>query len=169
MTTQTRPFDDSGVARGADGILRYQNRLPSLVESLRHSVDQFPDQEAVVELGGARLTYRQLWDRSARVAIRYGNGVDWCLAFFGIQLLGAIAVPVNTRFSEGEVEYVIHDSSSRYVFLPHQPLPDGPPFVVDDLTEDELSAIFYSQRRDDTSGTTGLTSHQNFLANVENC
>lgn len=89
-----------------------------------------PHAEAIVEVGGPRITYRQLWDRAARVAgglralgvgagdrvaIRLGNSLDWCLAFFGIQLTGAIAVPVNTRFSESEVEYVIRDSGSRLV------------------------------------------------------
>ena len=81
-----------------------------------------PDTEALVELGGGRLTYRELWDRAARVAgglralgiergdrvgIRLPNGIDWVLAFFGVELLGAVAVPVNTRFTESEVEYVV--------------------------------------------------------------
>ncbi len=100
---------------------------------LRASVEQSPNAEAIVEVGGPRVTYRELWDRSARiagglrnlgiergdrVAIRLGNGLDWCLAFFGIQLAGAIAVPVNTRFSESEAEYVITDSGSKFVCLP---------------------------------------------------
>ena len=128
-----QPFDQSGVFRSADGIARYQNRRQSLVEMLRAAVESHPGGEFVVEVGGERLTYRQFWDRSARVAgglraagiergdrvaIRLGNGVNWCLAFFGIQLAGAIAVPVNTRLSEPEVEYVLSDSGSKFVFLP---------------------------------------------------
>ena len=35
-------------------------------------------------------------------------------------MAGAIAVPVNTRFSEQEVEYVISDSGSKFVFMPGQ-------------------------------------------------
>jgi len=103
-----------------------------------------------------------------RVAIRLGNGLDWCLAFFGIQLAGAIAVPVNTRFSEAEVDYVVNDSGSKFVFLPNQPLLDGAAFVTEDLDQADVSAIFY------TSGTTGfpkgaMTTHEGFLANIENC
>lgn len=177
------PFDGSGIVRGADGIARYENRPRSVVEMLRHTVDHAPEAEAIVEVGGERINYRQLWDRSARVAgglrgagiergdrvaIRLDNGLDWCLAFFGIQMAGAIAVPVNTRFSEAEVDYVLNDSGSKFVFLPKQPLPDGPVFAVEDLEQKDVSAIFY------TSGTTGfpkgaMTTHEGFLANIENC
>ncbi|HSE36268.1 MAG TPA: AMP-binding protein [Blastocatellia bacterium] len=178
-----RPFDYSGITSDSLGISHYDNRPDSLVEMLRKTVDKSPDNEAIVELGGERVTFRQLWDRSARVAgglkeaginrgdrvaIRLGNGLDWCFAFFGTQMAGAVAVPVNTRFSEPEVEYVMTDSGSRFSFSPGERLLDGRPFVVEDLTKDDLSAIFY------TSGTTGfpkgaMTTHRNFLSNTETC
>jgi long-chain acyl-CoA synthetase len=173
------PFDVSGVTRGADGVARYANRPDSLVHMLRATVDRLSDGLAVSEIGGDRVTYRELWDRAARVAgglrgegvkrgdrvaIRLPNGLDWVLAFWGAQLAGAVAVPVNTRFKDSEAQYVIDDSGASYVF---GPLPDGEPAVVDDLGPDDLAAIFY------TSGTTGfpkgaMTSHANFLANTEN-
>ncbi|HSB10373.1 MAG TPA: AMP-binding protein [Blastocatellia bacterium] len=178
-----RPFDYSGVSRDARGIAHYDDRPNSLVEMLRATVDTFPDHEAIVELGGERINYRKLWERSARVAgglrglginrrdrvaIRLGNSLDWCLAFFGAQMAGAIAVPVNTRFSESEVEYVVTDSGSRFTFMPGDPLPDGEPLVVEALNKADLAAIFY------TSGTTGfpkgaMTTHENFLSNTETC
>jgi long-chain acyl-CoA synthetase len=178
-----QPFDRSGIVRGSDQIARFQDLPGSVAEMLRLTADKMPDAEFLVEVGGERLTYRQVWDRSARVAgglravgiksgdrvaIRLGNGVNWCLAFFGIQLAGAIAVPVNTRFSPSEIEYVVNDSGTKFVFLPDQPLPDGPLLAVEDGNEREVSAIFY------TSGTTGfpkgaMMTHENFLANVENC
>jgi long-chain acyl-CoA synthetase len=137
----------------------------------------------LVELGGERLSYQEVWDRSARVAgglraaginrgdrvaIRLANGNAWALAFFGIELLGAVAVPVNTRFSESEIDYVVTDSGASYVFEPGADLPDGAPAVVDDLGQKDLAAIFY------TSGTTGfpkgaMTTHENFLSNSETC
>ena len=176
-----RPFRYEGVTRGADDILRYDERPDSLVHMLRASVDRFPDNEALLETGGGpSVTYREFWEKSAqisgglrshgirrgdRVAIRLPNGVNWCLAFFGIQMAGAIAVPVNTRFNKQEVAYVLTDSGSTYVFEPGAALPDSSPFVVEDLTEREISAIFY------TSGTTGfpkgaMTTHENFFANA---
>jgi acyl-CoA synthetase (AMP-forming)/AMP-acid ligase II len=150
---------------------------------LRRSVDRQPDAQALMELGGPRVTYRELWHRSARiagglrqagvgrgdrVAVRLPNGVDWCLAFFGIQLAGAVVVPVNTRLSAPEVDYVLEDSGATYAFEPHAALPDAAPVVTDELGPEDLAAIFY------TSGTTGfpkgaMTTHRNFLANTETC
>src|SRR3954469_7973960 len=171
-------FDDSGIERGPDGIARYVDRPKSLVAMLRATVDAHPDQEAVVELGGERLTYRELWDAAARVAggldvqpgdraaIRLGNGADWVKAFWGAQMAGAVVVPVNTRFAEEEVRYVLEDSGASFVFEPDAALPDGEPSVNQDAGPDDLAAIFY------TSGTTGfpkgaMTTHANFLSNTE--
>lgn len=178
-----RPFDNSGIERGADGIARYQTLPNSLVEMLRETVDRDPRAEAIVEIGRGRVSYGELWDRSAqvagglrrlgiragdRVAIRLTNGLDWCLAFWGGLMAGAVVVPVNTRFSEAEVEYVIGDSGSVYTFLPSQPLPAGEPFAIEHLAKPDLAAIFY------TSGTTGfpkgaMTTHECFLSNIETC
>ena len=183
MFAKIQPFDNTGITRGEDGIARYDNLHSSLVEMLRASVDESPNSEAIVEIGGERVNYRQLWDRASRVAggllafgirrgdrvaIQLGNGLDWCLAFFGIQMSGAVAVPVNTRFAAPEVEYVLKDSGSRYSFQPGEPLPDGPPYAIEDLRPEDISGIFY------TSGTTGfpkgaMTTHANFLTNIENC
>ena len=178
-----RPFDQSGITRGADNIARYDARPASLVAMLRATVDRAPRNEAIVEIGGERINYGELWDRAARVAgglrdlgiargdrvaIRLGNGLDWCVAFWGTLMAGAVVVPVNTRFAEPEIEYVINDSGSRFAFLPGQALPAGAPFSVEDLAPRDLAAIFY------TSGTTGfpkgaMTTHENFLSNTETC
>ncbi len=185
MTTAhpTSPFDTSGITTDAAGIKHYEALPSSLVDMLRHSVDAHPDRDALVELDGPRVSYRELWDRAAgvagglraagvragdRVAIRLGNGNEWVLAFFGTIFAGGVVVPVNTRFAEAEVAYVLEDSGAAYVVEPGAQLPEGEPTVVDDLGHDNLAAIFY------TSGTTGfpkgaMTTHENFLSNVETC
>jgi Acyl-CoA synthetases (AMP-forming)/AMP-acid ligases II len=177
-------FDMTGVVRGEDGIKRYEGLPRNLVQMFRAAVDRDGAAEAVVETGGGpRLSYASLWDRAARVAgglrglgvqrgdrvaIRLGNGVDWVLAFLGAVLADAIVVPVNTRFTEEEANYVVTDSGATYVFMPGAALPDGDALVVDDAEPSGPAAIFY------TSGTTGfpkgaVTSHENFLSNAETC
>jgi long-chain acyl-CoA synthetase len=175
------PFDTSGTERDVTGVAHYTALPTSLVGMLRASVERYPEVEALVEVGGRRLTYRELWDRAARVAgglvaagvgrgDRVANllpaGVDWVLGFLGTQLAGAAAVPVNTRFAPPEIDYVLTDSGASVVLRPGEPLPDGPPHADEALTPVDLAAIFY------TSGTTGfpkgaMTTHENFLSNVE--
>src|SRR4051812_31759076 len=180
--TVIEPFDVSGIERDAAGVKRYRELPASVVHMLRASSDAAPDAEAFVELDGPRFTYTALWDaatrvagglrdrgvrRGDRVAIRHGNGADWALSFLGTVLAGAVAVPVNTRFAEPEVDYVVDDSGATVVLGPGDALPDGAPYADDGLGHDDLGAIFY------TSGTTGfpkgaMTTHENFLTNIEN-
>jgi long-chain acyl-CoA synthetase len=177
------PFDRDGIDEGADGIRRYRDLPQNLTQMLRSAVERRPDGEALVELGGERVTYRQLWDRAARVAgglraagvqpgdrvaNRLPNGNDWVVAFWGTLLAGGVVVPVNTRFAEPEVKYVVEDSGAAYVFEPGAPLPDGDPLETTDQQHTDLAGIFY------TSGTTGfpkgaMTTHENFLSNIETC
>jgi long-chain acyl-CoA synthetase len=182
-TGSTQPFDMSGVVRTDDGVLRYSALPRSLLDMFRASVDAYPDGECIVVLGGQRVTYRQLWDRSARVAgglraagvrpgdrvaNRHGNGLEWCLGFWGALMAGAVVVPVNTRFSESEVSYVVTDAGAGIVLAPDSPLPDGEPYVVTDAGHETVAALMY------TSGTTGfpkgaMVTNENFLSNVETC
>ena len=181
--TPVRPFDMSDVVRDARGIARYENLPRSLVSMLLDTVRRSPDHEALYELGGERVSYQELRDRAAvvagglrargvgggdRVAIRLPNGTRWVEAFFGTLFAGAVVVPVNTRFTDSEVDYVLQDSGASYVFTEAEESPAGAPFIAEDAQRSDLAAIFY------TSGTTGfpkgaMTSHENFLANVETC
>ncbi|TQN42046.1 acyl-CoA synthetase (AMP-forming)/AMP-acid ligase II [Blastococcus colisei] len=175
------PFDTSGIEGGADGIRRYTDLPVNLVRILLAQAATRGDRTAVVELGGSSLTYSDLWQRAMRVAgglrdagvvpgdrvaVQLGNGLDWALAFWGAQLAGAVVVPMNTRLTEAEAEFIVADCGATYVIRAHRPLPDGEPGEVPDPAPTDVAALFY------TSGTTGrpkgaMTTHENFLTTIE--
>jgi acyl-CoA synthetase (AMP-forming)/AMP-acid ligase II len=179
--TQAYPFPLDGVTRDANGVARYDGLPNSLLAMLKAQVDSRPDTEALVELGGRRLTYRQLWDAAARVAgglhraglrpgdrvaVRYPAGTNWVLAFWGTLLAGGITVAVNTRWAPPEVEFALADSAATIDLAPDTPLPDADPVEPIGAGPDDVAAIFY------TSGTTGRpkgvpTTHHAFLSNAE--
>jgi acyl-CoA synthetase (AMP-forming)/AMP-acid ligase II len=176
------PFSTTGVSRDRNGIPHYDELPATLLDMLSEHVGTRPDSEAVVEISADRLTYRELWDRAARVAgglragglqrgervaVRYPAGNNWVLAFWGTIMAGGIAVPVNTRSAAPEVEFVLSDAGARVDLAAEDPLPDGDSYVVDGLDSADVAALFY------TSGTTGRpkgvpTTHEAFLTNAEN-
>ena len=180
------PYPQHGISLDAHGVRHYDNLPASLLDMLRGWAERTPDAEALVELGGDRLTYRHLWGRATRVAgglrgrgvgtgdrvtVRYPAGVDWVLAFWGTLLAGAIPVAVNIRSAPPEIEHVLADSGAIVDLTPGTPLPDGTPYEAPPTTPTTapatVAALFY------TSGTTGRpkgvpTTHEAFLTNCEN-
>lgn len=79
----------------------------------------------------ARLTWAQLQDRARsaaaglqarglghgdRVGILMGNGEDWLALFYGAALIGAVTVPVNTRFKAAEIAFCLKQSDAKALF-----------------------------------------------------
>jgi acyl-CoA synthetase (AMP-forming)/AMP-acid ligase II len=182
ISREHNPFARTGITIGGDGTPRYDGRLESLLALLEARTAVTPNVEAVVELGGRRLTYQQLWDSATRVAgglraagvrrgdrvgLRYSAGANWVLAFWGTMMAGGIVVAVNTRSSAPEVEFVLSDAGVTVDLTPHTKLPDGEPYVESGIGSLDVAAIFY------TSGTTGKpkgvpVTHEAFLTNAEN-
>lgn len=182
ISRRHNPFPTTGVIRDPNGVAHYQQLPATLLDVLAEQAQCRPDAEAIVELGAGALTYRQLWQRAARVAgglrtdglergdrvgLRYPAGLNWVLAFWGTLLAGGVPVAVNTRSAAPEVDFVLTDAGVRVDLAPGTALPDGRPYVVDGLEPADVAALFY------TSGTTGRpkgvpTTHEAFLTNAEN-
>ncbi len=98
---------------------------------LDESAQRWPDREAIV-FGDQRISYRQLRERADRFAsgllrlgVRKGDRVaiwmtncpEWIVAQFAVYKIGAILVPIYTRFKAEETEYALAQSESGTLIL----------------------------------------------------
>jgi acyl-CoA synthetase (AMP-forming)/AMP-acid ligase II len=101
------------------------------VEFLHRAAYIYPDKTAVVS-GGHRYSYRQLAERSWRLAsalrsagLGKGDRVATLLfnspamleAHFGVPAAGGILVAVNNRLSSAEIGYILGHSGARYLLV----------------------------------------------------
>jgi acyl-CoA synthetase (AMP-forming)/AMP-acid ligase II len=101
------------------------------VDFLHRAAYIYPDKAAVVD-GGRRYSYRQLAERSWRLAnalrsagLAQGDRVATLLfnspamleAHFGVPAAGGILVAVNHRLAGAEVGYILRHSGARYLLL----------------------------------------------------
>ncbi|MCW2700042.1 MAG: Acyl-CoA synthetase (AMP-forming)/AMP-acid ligase [Blastococcus sp.] len=147
----------------------------SLAALVRSAAGRRRDAPAVIA-GDQRLTWAELdaaVDRVAagyaardlapgsRVAVQLPNGLAWLLASLGALRAGLVVVPVNTAYTDPELEYVLRDSGAHLLVAAGEradvggvpvcagpPEGDGPPPEVPD-DPDALAFLAY------TSGTTG--------------
>jgi acyl-CoA synthetase (AMP-forming)/AMP-acid ligase II len=105
--------------------------LPTTVAGARERAARlFPEMEALVE-GDLRLTYPQLLDAADeaaraligsgiepgdRIAIWAPNCAEWVIACSAIHRVGAVLVPLNTRFKGNEAAYILNTSRARMLF-----------------------------------------------------
>ena len=167
------------ITRRIDGLLHYRGLTPSLTELLDVQVHRFAGREAVVEVGGQRLTYRELWGSAARVAggllnrgiglgdrvaIVYPNGARWVQAFLGALLSGAVPVPIDVRLRGSDRDHVLADSAVDFVL--DGELPDGTAFIDDGASLGELAVLCYTRGR--TGRPKGVElSNENILSAIE--
>ncbi len=100
-------------------------------DALRRAVAIAPDVEAIVAPAG-RITFAGLAEEVARiraalvatgvrrgdhVGICLGNGPRWVALFLALGSLGAVTVPVNTRFRGEEMAYALRQSRVTLLFL----------------------------------------------------
>jgi fatty-acyl-CoA synthase len=88
------------------------------------------DAEALVTASG-RFTYKDLFVRAKRAAaamqalgikrgdhvgILMGNDEHWLSLFYGAALIGAVTVPVNTRFKTAEIDFCLKQADCKMLF-----------------------------------------------------
>jgi len=92
--------------------------------------ERTPDAEALVT-PSVRLSYGELREKAQNaagsmqamgigkgdhVAILMPNGAQWLALFYGAALIGAVTVPVNTRFKAAEIDFCLKKSGARALF-----------------------------------------------------
>ena len=102
-----------------------------LSTTLANAARDRPTQEAFV-ITGRRLTYAELWKsvqqvaaalhatgvrRGDHVAVCMGNSIEWVVFFYAAATLGAVTVPVNTRFKADEFEYCLKQADVKLLFV----------------------------------------------------
>lgn len=102
-------------------------------DALLWAAHQHGSREAVV-YGETRLSYAQLADRvrafarglieqgvspGEHVALWMADRPEWLIARWAVPMIGAVLVPVNTRFREKDVGYVLHQSDARTLIVQH--------------------------------------------------
>ncbi|MEU8247306.1 FadD3 family acyl-CoA ligase [Nonomuraea sp. NPDC048916] len=98
---------------------------------LERAAREFPDTEAVVD-GASRLTYAELLARvreaarafvalgalpGDRVAIWAPNGLRWIVTALGALSVGAVVVPINTRYKGEEARWLLGRGRARFLFV----------------------------------------------------
>lgn len=99
----------------------------TLAQALARAAREWPAAEALV-IAGRRLDYGTL-EREAQavaralraagighgdhVAVCMGNAVEWVTFFYGAAIVGAVTVPVNTRFKADELAYCLKQADVK--------------------------------------------------------
>jgi acyl-CoA synthetase (AMP-forming)/AMP-acid ligase II len=97
----------------------------TIASTLLRTAERRPEHEALVFSASSRFTYAGVRSHAVRAArslaalgVKRGDHVgllmpncpDFVFTFFALQLLGAVVVPVNTRFRARELGYVIENA-----------------------------------------------------------
>jgi fatty-acyl-CoA synthase len=105
--------------------------MRTLSQVLRETAERFGPRPAILDPSGVTLSYEELnteVDRLARGLLDLGvekgdkvglwmpNIPEWIVAYYAIARIGAVVVPMNTRYKTHEVEYILDDSEATTLF-----------------------------------------------------
>jgi fatty-acyl-CoA synthase len=103
----------------------------NLARALANAAQRWSTHEALV-ISGRRMTYPALWQsvqqvgaalkacgvrRGDHVAVCMGNSIEWVVFFYAAATVGAVTVPVNTRFKADEFEYCLKQADVKLLFI----------------------------------------------------
>ena len=129
-----------------------QRRFGDLADDI---AARLPDREGLV-FGSSRHTFREIAariDEAARrlmavgvehgehVALWLNNSDDWIFIAFAVQKIGAVLVPINTRFRARDLAYILAQSDSSFLVTHDRSGPVDYAAVVREATAVDLQAL----------------------------
>lgn len=105
--------------------------VKTLAELIDRAAEKWPDHEAIIH-GEERISYSELRERADRlavsllklrirkgekVAVLFTNLPQWAYSEYAIEKIGGIVVPINTRYSVHELEYILHHSDATTLIM----------------------------------------------------
>jgi len=161
-------------------------KLYTLPDKLREITNQFPD-KIVMQMKKedvyVKYTYKELYEASQsiahslldlgikkddRVAIILENRPEWGIIYFGIMLIGAIAVPLDPQFGGEEIKFFLSDSESKIAFTSSElvslftsltnSVPSLQKIIALDIRKSSEEIISFSQVLSASSDLKSLTS-----------
>lgn len=120
------------MSSGKERLFLYESKALNLYESLRLSAEKHPEKTALVD-GVESLTYRDFLSRvdglaatlrsvcrlrpGDRAAVMLVNGCEFCSVFYALQKIRVIAVMINTKLREPEIQYMLQTTGVRLLFF----------------------------------------------------
>ncbi len=86
--------------------------------------------------GVARTLSKRGYKRGDRIAILSANRTEYLAAYYGIMRAGFVAVPVNYRFPQKTIHYIVRDAGAKLVFCDRASRKDCP---------DDIPSICFGQ------------------------
>jgi len=113
-------------------VLNYKCRPQNLYEILQTSAEKSPAKSAF-EFDSQEITYKEFINtvdklaaamqetlgvkKGDRIALLIGNEIAFPLTLFAAARIGAVAVPINTRFVANEIAYILMDCRASVVVV----------------------------------------------------
>lgn len=116
-----------------DTILTYPNLPQSICESFAGTADRLPEKTAVIDNWGRTCTYGELLKKTERFSgwlyqefgIRRGshvgvmmyNSIEFCVTFLSLNRLGAVMIPLPSKYRQSEVQSLIEKSDVEFLIM----------------------------------------------------
>ena len=178
-------------------VWTYPDLPKSMYQSFRESAGRLPDKTAVTDDSGRAYSYKELWEkirdfsswlytefgvrRGKHVALMLYNSVEFCAAFLSLNRIGAVVIPLPTKFRRDEVcslldksdvDMIITDAGFHDYFLTYKKegipvceVPDGAGgYALGRYTAEETQEVLEEEKATTASDlallmfTSGTTS-----------